>query len=248
VTIRPSWNSGSYDLVKAHVDRYPAGSTVSVAINPADAADVRYELGMTLTNMIGPGALGVMGLLFAAIGGWVLTRSGRPRPASPADTATLTRRVAMLFSVIGAVILGIGIWMFGGDLSMVRTWSPVEAEAVNARAISTRSSVGNRPSSLMYDVQVTFRYTVDGRSYESQTTSGMASSGTARRDELLALFAPGTRHRIHHRPDDPNVIRYNLESTFTTFALSGAMVLMGLVFLGFGALFLRLTRTRREMA
>ena len=110
------------------------------------------------------------------------------------------------------------------------------------RPISSRTSVGNRPSQLMYDVQVTFRYEVSGTQFESQTTSGLASSSLSRRDELMKQFAPGTRHRIHHRPDDPNVIRYNLDWSFTTFALSGGMVLMGLVFLGFGILFLRLTR------
>jgi hypothetical protein len=62
----------------------------------------------------------------------------------------------------------------------------------------------------------------------------MASSRTSRRDELLSMFAPGTRHQIRHRPDDPNVIRYNLTWSFGTFALSGGMVLMGLVFLGIG--------------
>ncbi len=110
------------------------------------------------------------------------------------------------------------------------------------RPISSRTSVGNRPSQLMYDVQVTFRYEVSGARFESQTTSGLASSSLSRRDELLQQFAPGTRHRIHHRPDDPNVIRYNLDWSFTTFALSGGMLLMGLVFLGFGILFVRLTQ------
>src|SRR5262245_10221074 len=57
VTVRGSWDSGSYDLVKSHVDRYPPGSIVEVAINPDDANDVRYDLGATLTNLIGPGIL-----------------------------------------------------------------------------------------------------------------------------------------------------------------------------------------------
>src|SRR5262249_28579962 len=45
VTVRPGWSSGSYDMVKSHVERFPAGSAVEVALNPADANDVRYELG-----------------------------------------------------------------------------------------------------------------------------------------------------------------------------------------------------------
>ena len=71
----------------------------------------------------------------------------------------------------------------------------------------------------------------------------------------MRRFAPGTRHRIHHHPDDPNVIRYNLAWSFGTFAMSGGMLAMGLVFLGFGILFLRLApaaeprrRKRRKRA
>jgi hypothetical protein len=45
-------------------------------------------------------------------------------------------------------------------------------------------------------------------------------------------------HRIHHRPDDPNVVRYNLAS-WSMFFLSGGIVLMGAIFLAFGTVFLR---------
>jgi hypothetical protein len=242
VTVRGSWDSSSYDMVKRHVDRYPPGSTVEVAINPADERDVRYELGATLTNLIGPGILGIMGLIFSGIGVGTLARSGRPRrAASPADNARLTRRVAWIFAAIGAGLLGLGVWLVSLDVAMLRSWQPVDAESVAVRPISSRSSVGNRPSQLLYDVQVTFRYEVDSTRFESQTTSGLASSSIGRRDELMKRFAPGTRHRIHHRPDDPNVIRYNLGWSFSTFALSGGMLVMGLVFLGFGILFLWLT-------
>jgi hypothetical protein len=243
VTVRGSWDSSSYDMVKSHVDRYPPGSTVEVAINPADENDVRYDLGGTLTNLIGPGILGIMGLIFTGIGVGTLARSGRQqRAASPADNTRLTRRVAWIFAAIGVGILGLGVWLVSRDVAMLRSWQPVEAESVAVRPISSRSSIGNRPSQLVYDVQVTFRYAVGGTRFESQTTSGLASSSLRRRDELMKQFAPGTRHRIHHRPDDPNVIRYNLAWSLTTFALSGGMLAMGLVFLGFGILFLRLTR------
>jgi hypothetical protein len=242
VTIQPGWSSASYDMVKSHVDGHPAGSNLEVAINPADAGDVRYELGPTLSNLLGPLIVGGMGLIFAAVGVFTLTRSRAASKATPEENRTLTRRVAVLFCAIGAGIIGLGIWLGAGDLEMTRTWPPVEAEVVSSRSVATRSSVNNRPSVLVYDVQVLFRYTVDGRTYESQTMTGASTSSTFRRDELLEEFAPGTRHRINHRPDDPNVIRYNLDSPLSTFGLSGGMALMGLVFLGFGLLFLRVTR------
>jgi hypothetical protein len=241
VTVRRSWSSSSYDMVKGHVDQYPAGSTVEVAINPADETDVRYELGATLTSLIGPAVLGLMGLVCSGIGAWTLARSRRPPSAPAADNVRLTRRVALIFVAIGAGLLGLGGWMASLDVAMLRSWQPVEAEAVAVRPISGRSSVGNRPSQPVYDVQVTFRYDVGGTRFESQTTSGLATSSLGRRDELMKRFAPGTRHQIHHRPADPNVIRFNLGWSFTTFAASGGMMLMGLVFLGFGVLFRWLT-------
>jgi hypothetical protein len=239
LTVRSNWSSSSYSMVKEYVDRYPAGAAISVAVNPDDAGDVRYELGPTFTNLIGPGVIGLLGLICAAIGLWTLVRPRSQTPASAADNARVTRRVGWLFAAIGAGIIAIGIWIGWQDAVMVRTWVAVDAESLAVRPITSGGSGGTRPSRTLYDVQVTFRYEVDGRRFESDSASGMASSSTGRRDELMARFAPGTRHRIHHRPDDPNVIRYNLDSFFTTFAASGGLVLMGLVFLAFGTLFSR---------
>lgn len=239
VTLRASWSSGSYSMVKEYVDRYPPGAAIQVAIDPEDASDVRYELGPTFTNMIAPGVMGALGLVCAAVGLWTLLRPRATAPSSPEADHRLTRRVGWIFAAIGALILAIGVWTISLSLTMVRTWVPADAEAIAVRPISSRSSSGTRPSRPMYDVQVTFRYEVGGRKFESETVSGMSSSNESRRDELMKQFAPGTRHRIHHRPDDPNVIRYNLESYFSTFALSAGLVLMGLVFLAFGVFFSR---------
>jgi hypothetical protein len=237
LTVRSNWSSSSYSMVKSYVDRYPAGASVEVAINPADASDVRYELGPTWTNLMAPGIVGALGLLCLGAGLWTLRP--KPRPASDTANRRLTRRVGWLFAAIGAGLLAIGIWMAWLDVRMVRTWVPVDAESIAARPITSRRSGGSGPSRTLYDVQVTFRYDVGGRRFESETTSGMASSSTGRRDELMRQFAPGTRHRIHHRPDDPNVIRYNLDSFFTTFAAPIGISLMGVVFLAFGVGFSR---------
>ena len=48
---------------------------------------------------------------------------------------------------------------------------------------------------------------------------------------------------IRHRPDDPNVIRFDV-SRLTIFAAAGGLTLMGLVFLGFGLAFLRVSKPR----
>ena len=237
VAVRPSWDSSSYTLVKGHVDRYPAGSHLDVAVNPADRNDVRYELGPTLTNMIGPVVLGTMGLLFSSVGAWTLIRKGATRPPSAEHDARLMGRVVWLFRAIGVGVCALAAYLAWLDVSMLRTWVATDAEVVSARSVTSSSSPRRGAPTTMYDVQVTFRYDVGGVRYERQTTSGISSSSTGRRDALLRQYAPGTRHRIHRRPDDPNVIRYNFGWSVSTFALPGGLMLMGLVFLGFSWLF-----------
>ncbi len=246
VTITGRWDSSSYDMVKSHVDRYPAGAHIEVAVNPENDADVRYALGPTVTNLIGPGVVSFMGILFAGvgIGMWARARERRQRDRTAGNAARTVRAVAAIFGVIGIVIVVMGIWLLWLDLAMLRSWMAADAESIAVRPVASRSSVGNRPSSLVYGVQATFRYEVGGTPFESQAMSGSASS-TQGRDALMQRFAPGTRHQIRYRPGDPNVIRYGLDYSFSTFMLSGGMVLMGLIFIGFAVPIRRSSQARR---
>lgn len=245
VTITGTWSSSSYDMVKSHVDRFAAGTRIEVAVNPKNDADVRYELGPTLTALIGPGILGLMGFIFAGVGLWTFRQARPSTGAAPPTLRQPVRAATAIFGAVGAIIVAIGIWLVSLDLTMLRSWETIDAESIAVRAVSRRTSVGTRPPSLMYDVQVTFRYEVAGWRFESQTTSGLSSSSIRRRDQLMQQFAPGTRHPIRYRPGDPNVIRYNLDYSFRTFMLSGSLILMGLIFIGVAALLSRALRSRR---
>ena len=236
VTLTGSWSSSWYETVKRHVDRYPPGSSTEVAVNPEDDADVRYELGPTVANLLVPGVLAVLGILFAGAGIGLSMRATRRPDSTAAGRRQGLGTVATAFGAIGIVSLVLGAWMVSRDLAMLRSWPAVDAEAIAVQTVSTRSSVGNRPSTLIYDVQVTFRYVVNDTRFQSQATSGLGSASRRRRDELLQQFAAGTHHRIRHRPDDPNVIRHGLDYSFRTFMLSGGMALMGLIFIGFAAI------------
>ncbi len=248
VTITGTWSSSSYDMVKRHVDRFPAGTRIEVAVNPNNDADVRYELGPTLITLIGPGILGIMGFIFAGIGLWAFRHA---RPSTGAATPALRQPVRLasaIFGGTGALIVALGIWLVSRDLAMLQSWETIDAESIAVRTVNPRAGIRSRPSSLMYDVQVTFHYEVAGSRFESQTTSGLATSSIQRRDQLMQQFAPGTRHRIRYRPGDPNVIRYNLDYSFRTFMLSGGMVLMGLIFIGAAALLAGTAGSRRVKA
>ena len=84
-----------------------------------------------------------------------------------------------------------------------------------------------------------FRYVVNGVTYENGTTYGISTSNRGSAEARAEAYAPGTVHRIWHRPDDPNLIRFDLDSRFAVFVLSGAIVLMGVIFMGLGGLLWR---------
>jgi hypothetical protein len=189
-----NWSSGSYDMVRSYVDRYPAGATVTVAVNPDDPADVRYDLGASFANLIVPGVIGAMGVLFTAIG--LFTLLGRTPPAGPAASRGAPSWVSTLFTAIGLVIGGIGVWLLSGDTAL--SWPTVDAGVVESRIITTSSSSSNAES-------------------------------------RLASYAAGSRHLIRYRPDDPNVIRFEV-TPFKVYALPGGMLAMSAIFLFFGVL------------
>ena len=128
------------------------------------------------------------------------------------------------------------------DLAMFREWPQVEGHVLESSVVSRSSSSSGSGSGRYYDTTVKFRYTVNGVTYENSTTYGVGSSSRSSAAARAAAYAPGTRHRIWHRPDDPNLIRFDLESPLTVFALSGGLMLMGVVFLTFGGVMRRQTR------
>jgi len=119
VRIAPPWSSSSYNVVQSHVERFPSGARVNVAVNPADPSDVRYDLTLSVENLLVTGALGLLGLVFAGIG-VIAGRFWRPRlpdwstplalePGRTASDATrVARRVGMAFVLIGVIIVAIG--------------------------------------------------------------------------------------------------------------------------------------------
>ena len=237
----PSWSSSSYDLVRGHVDRFPAGSSGFVAVNPDDPRDIRYEIGASLSTLFGPAVLGLLAVTFGGIGVGVLWWSGRrARPGtrrSATDDGRIWRRVGATFGAIGGIVLVIGIWMGWTDAAMLRDWPSVEAEVIASSVVSsTRTGSSSRSLSAptMYDTQVTFRYEVAGRPFENATTYGISSSNPSDARDRAQRYAPGTRHTIRHRPGDPNIIRFDMDSTLAVFALAGGLTLMGLVFVGLG--------------
>ncbi len=109
--------------------------------------------------------------------------------------------------MIGLTLGGIGAWLF--TLETPLSWPTVNAEAVEGTVREVGSSSRGRNSERTYVIQVTFRYTIDGKTITSQTTSGSGFSSRSTAESRLAAYAPGSTHDIRYRPEDPNVIRFD---------------------------------------
>jgi hypothetical protein len=255
VTIVPNWSSSSYDMVRSYVSDYPVGRRVTVAVNPVDPRDIRHELGLTLLNLLFPGVLATLGMVFSAVGLIAGRRGPRlsgdaDQPGSaapvPAEDPRTARRVGLIFVVIGVFCFGLGIVLLRNELGERRDWPVVDATVVASQVLVGRSSrSGSGSSRQTYDAQVTFRYTVEGAPYESTTTSGSASSSRSAAETLVAKYAPGSAQVISVRPDDPNIIRFEMTSTSGSFWIAVAMMAMGLIFAGAGGVVWRSARRPR---
>ena len=229
VTTTSSWSSSSYDRVRAYVDGFPPGARVVVAVNPADRADVRYDLGPTLSNLLLPGLLGVFGAICLIAGG-LLWR----RPAGSADAGSPQRGLRWarrLIAVIGAGTCGLASWLWLQGTAL--DWPEVDATVVDATVIGF-GSTGRTAPRPRYDIQVTFTFVVDGARVTSRTVSGDRSASRDEAGARLRAYEPGSRHRIRHRPGDPNVIRFEV-SGWRERALPIGLAAMGLIFLAFAA-------------
>ena len=239
VRIAPSWSSSSYDVMRTHVDRFPAGARVKVAVNPHNPEDVRYDLGVTVANMILPGVLGTLGVVFALVGAIAMRRRPLIRDA------TALRMFPRIFVLIGLILSVIGGMMVRSDLAMLKGWPEIEGRVLESSVVAGGSTHSRRGGGKpTYDTAVKFRYVVNGVTYENQTRYGIGTTNRASAAARAEAYAPGTVHRIWHRPDDPNLIRFDLASKFSVFFLSGGIVVAGLVFMGFAGLFWRLMRGR----
>lgn len=234
--IAANWSSSSYDMVRGYVADYPAGRHLSVAVNPADPDDIRYDLGATIVNLAAPSILLTLGVVFGGIGVVVLRRSSRPGRATmraealgaAASTgrhaASTVRRIGLTFVAIGVVVLGISTLLLRAELRAGREWVAVDATVIASRVIVTGlSSTGSSGVRRMYDTEITVRYTVGGTAYESTTRSGISTSSRTRAEDEAARFAPGTSHTVHVKPDDANIVRFNFGS-WTRFLLPGGLL------------------------
>ena len=70
---------------------------------------------------------------------------------------------------------------------------------------------------MMYQAEIEFRYTIDGKPFETPSRSDYSTSDYEAMKRIAAAYSPGTRHMVRYNPTNPNDIRMNAGYNFGFF-------------------------------
>ena len=151
-----------------------------------------------------------------------------------------------LFLLVGLSMLGGAGWVLAQTLVILKTWPEIQAEVTRSKMFShvvTTNKQEKDPidssrtrtvstSTTMYGAQLEFRYTVQGREYNTPTSAGYEISDAGSMSELVAGYAVGTRHPIRYNPSNPGDIRIEVTGmSFAPLLIAGAL---GMISTGVG--------------
>ncbi|HXE89616.1 MAG TPA: DUF3592 domain-containing protein [Terriglobales bacterium] len=159
----------------------------------------------------------------------------------------LARIPIYLFLLVGLTMLGGAGWALAQRLVVLKTWPETQAEVTRSKMFShvvttnrqEKDSIDSSrtrtvsTSTTMYGAQLEFRYTVNGREYNTPTGAGYEISDAGRMSELVSRYAVGSRHPIRYDPSDPSDIRIEADTAmfFAPLLIVGAL---GMISTGIG--------------
>ena len=110
-------------------------------------------------------------------------------------------------ALIGVVVLVVGLWMRASAAERA-TWPTAEGTVLSTSISSERKRTGTRKkrrTKTMYTAHVRYRYTVDGKRYESRKIGPSQSSTSSRSSAQAVLdrYPSGSKIQAIYNPDDP---------------------------------------------
>ena len=160
----------------------------------------------------------------------------------------VNKLVGGIFTVVGLALLGTGWWAGNRQYTILKSWPTLEAEVTNSRVTHHVSHDSRRSTdTTMYEAEIEFRYTVDGRQFTTPSTPGYSTSSYSEMKRMADTYTPGTRHTIRYNPADPNDIRFNAGYNFGFFFLPVLLGGMGVVFTGLGICLLVASRSAQPL-
>ena len=209
VTYQHSY-TGSDDYAQAQrlADRFPAGSTTTCRVNPANPDDAVLALRSLGIALVIP-----FPLIFVTIGVggiWFAWRKTKPADEATAPISSTRRQIngnlagvaiCALFAVIGAALFYFLTVRTFLKVQSARSWPTIPCVVESSRVKSHSSDDGTT-----YSVDILYRYQVAGREYRSNRYSfmGGSSSGYDGKAEVVRQHPPGRRTICHVNPADPN--------------------------------------------
>jgi len=99
----------------------------------------------------------------------------------------------------------------------------------------------------MYQAEIEFRYTLDGKPFDTPSRSDYSTSDYEAMKRIAAAYAPGTRHMVRYNPANPNDIRMNAGYNFGFFLFPIVLGGMGTLFTGIGIVVLVAFRSMQPL-
>ncbi len=139
--------------------------------------------------------------------------------------------VGGVFFVVGLGLLTGGVFSARSQYNILKNWPKVDATVAKSAVTSGRDN----DNTTMYGAEFEFRYTVDGKEYQTPASSSYKTSSYKEMKHNVDIFAPGTQHTLFYDPSDPSEIRWDAGYNFSFFLLPTILGGVGIVFAGVGA-------------
>lgn len=134
----------------------------------------------------------------------------------PGQTLRVLAAALFLAFVLPLVLLaGLLAWH---QYRILTTWPAVDAVVTRAE-VTTSASYASRPPATSYGGRFSFRYTANGRVYESGADLGYNSPRQSDIERWMAQMPPGSHQRIRYDPSNPANISMVTEYTPKSFAV-----------------------------
>ena len=119
--------------------------------------------------------------------------------------------VGRLITALGALLLGIALWIGYGRYVILRHWPTTQAEVTKSE-VSGPSRMGRSiTSDSVYYTEIEFQFAVDGRPFKASARDKSDNWSGAKM--VANTYAPGTRHPIRYNPVNPEDIRFSAVNT-----------------------------------
>ena len=157
-------------------------------------------------------------------------------------TRTVLRVVAVAFFIFFLGFIVIAAPVFWGQYKILRDSPSVQAEVVSSRVLAFPTTGGGE----LYDIEIEFAYSVDGRQQLGVIRSNHESTNRARKEKQAAQFAVGSHHPIRYSPTEPRDIRAQVGWNVHFFAVPIFIIGSGAIFGVVGLIFLLVARIGRR--